>query len=76
MLQRENKLRTLLELGLDRYEAKVYPVLVKKGVLTAKEISDITKIPCRKVDEIIESLSSKGFLMAIPSKPMKLWEIL
>ena len=67
-----NKLESsLLELGLNKYEARVYLTLVTEGVSTAKNISDITGIPYGKVYEIINSLALKGFVIILPTKPMK-----
>lgn len=67
-----NKLESsLLELGLNKYEARVYLTLVAEGVSTAKNISDITGIPYGKVYEIINSLALKGFVITLPTKPMK-----
>ena len=71
MLSTKNMISPLLELGLNKYEAKVYLTLVGEGISTAKNISDITGIPYGKVYEIINSLSSKGFCTTLPSKPMK-----
>ena len=67
----KNVLQPLLEIGLSKYEAKVYLTLISEGVSTAKNISDITGIPYGKVYEIINSLSYKGFTMILPTKPMK-----
>ncbi len=67
----KNILQPLLELGLNKYEAKVYLTLITEGISTAKNISDITGIPYGKVYEIINSLSHKGFAMVLPTKPMK-----
>ena len=64
-------LNLLLELGLNKYESKIYMTLVEEGISTAKNISDITGIPYGKVYEIINSLSSKGFVTVLPSKPLK-----
>ena len=71
MLQTKEMVTTLSGLGLNMYEAKVYLTLVTEGVSTAKNLSDITSVPYGKVYEIINSLASKGFLMILPSKPMK-----
>jgi len=62
---------SLVELGLNKYEARVYLALVTEGTSTAKNISDITGIPYGKVYEIINSLSGKGFCVTFPCKPMK-----
>jgi len=66
-----NILQPLLEIGLSKYESKVYLTLISEGVSTAKNISDVTGIPYGKVYEIINSLSYKGFAMILPTKPMK-----
>ena len=71
MLQTQEMITNLSELGLNKYESKVYLTLVTEGVSTAKNLSDITAIPYGKVYEIINSLASKGFVMILPTKPMK-----
>ena len=71
MLTTKNMVTPLLELGLNKYEAKVYLTLIGEGISTAKNISDITGIPYGKVYEIINSLAKKGFTVILPSKPMK-----
>ena len=67
----KNLLKPLSDIGLSKYESKVYLTLIGEGISTAKSISDITGIPYGKVYEIINSLSHKGFTMVLPSKPMK-----
>ncbi|MBD3249301.1 hypothetical protein GF336_04615 [Candidatus Woesearchaeota archaeon] len=64
-------LKPLEEMGLSKYESKIYLTLISEGISTAKNISDITGIPYGKVYEIINTLSQKGFAMVLPSKPMK-----
>ena len=71
MLPTKNIITPLLELGLNKYEAKVYLTLVGEGISTAKNISDITGIPYGKVYEIINTLAAKGFCIILPLKPMK-----
>ncbi|MBD3355122.1 hypothetical protein GF361_04005 [Candidatus Woesearchaeota archaeon] len=71
MTKTKNILKPLNELGLSKYESKVYLTLISEGISTAKDISNITGIPYGKVYEIINSLSNKGFSMVLPSKPMK-----
>ena len=61
----------LLELGLNKYEARVYLALVTEGTSTAKNISNVTGIPYGKVYEIINALGNKGFCILLPTKPMK-----
>jgi len=62
---------SLAELGLNKYEERVYLTLIEEGVSSAKNISDITGIPYGKVYEVMNNLSTKGFLVILPSKPMK-----
>ncbi len=71
MLLTKEILTALSELGLNNYEAKVYLTLITEGISTAKNISDITAIPYGKVYEIINVLASKGFVITLPTKPMK-----
>jgi sugar-specific transcriptional regulator TrmB len=67
----KNILKPLSEIGLSKYEAKVYLTLISEGISAAKDISNITGIPYGKVYEIMNTLSQKGFAMVLPSKPMK-----
>jgi sugar-specific transcriptional regulator TrmB len=67
----KNIMQPLIDIGLSKYEAKVYLTLISEGVTTAKSVSDITGIPYGKVYEIINILSNKGFVMVLPTKPMK-----
>lgn len=62
---------SLSELGLNKYEERVYLTLVAEGISTAKNVSDITGIPYGKVYEVMNSLANKGFLITLPTKPMK-----
>lgn len=71
MLLNQDIITTLSEIGLNKYESKVYLTLVTEGISTAKNISDITSIPYGKVYEIINSLTSKGLAIILPTKPMK-----
>ena len=71
MLLTKEVLTALSELGLNKYEAKVYLTLITEGISTAKNISDITSIPYGKVYEIINTLASKGLAIVLPTKPMK-----
>jgi sugar-specific transcriptional regulator TrmB len=62
---------SLSEIGLNKYEERVYLTLIDEGVSSAKNISDITGIPYGKVYEVMNNLSTKGFLIILPTKPMK-----
>lgn len=71
MQSSNNTFKLLFDIGLNKYEAKIYLTLINEGISTAKNIADITGIPYGKVYEIINTLSNKGFAMTLPSKPMK-----
>lgn len=71
MLPSKEIINSLLELDLNKYEAKVYLTLIEEGISTAKNVSDITGIPYGKIYEIITSLCGKGFALILPTKPMK-----
>src|SRR3989344_5483706 len=71
MLPSNQVLNALLELGLNKYESQVYLGLICEGSATARNLSDITSIPYGKVYEVINSLATKGFLIVLPSKPMR-----
>ena len=71
MLSTSDMITPLLELGLNKYESRVYLTLVEEGISTAKNISDVTSIPYGKVYEIINGLAAKGFAITMPTKPMK-----
>ena len=62
---------SLAELGLNKYEERVYITLIEEGLSSAKNISDITGIPYGKVYEVMNNLATKGFLTILPTKPMK-----
>lgn len=61
----------MTELGLNKYEARVYLTLITEGASTAKNVSDTTGIPYGKVYEVVDTLSRKGFALVQPTKPMK-----
>jgi len=64
-------IQNLSDIGLSKYESKVYLTLITEGISTAKTVSDVTGIPYGKVYEIINTLSQKGFVIVLPTKPMK-----
>ena len=72
-MEHKDKLITLIKSGLDETEAKVYLSVIEKQSL--KEISATLGISYPRLDEIMNSLSSKGFCINLQSKPLKFWEI-
>ncbi len=63
-------IETLKFFGLSEYEAKALIVLLSKGILTAKEISNLSGIPRTSVYDVMNSLISKGLVESF-GKPLK-----
>jgi sugar-specific transcriptional regulator TrmB len=63
-------IEVLKSFGLSDYEAKALVALLSKGTLTAKEISEISRIPRTSVYDVMNSLLSKGLVEAF-GRPMK-----
>ena len=64
----------MIELNED--EEKVYIAIVREGITTVEDISRRVGVSVGRVKEMIENLSSKGFITVLSSKPMKQWTIL
>ena len=62
---------TLRKLGLTGNEIKVYMLLLSSGPLTAKEISDYSKVPFSKIYIILNSLEKKGWISSSDTRPTK-----
>lgn len=60
----------LKNFGLSNYEARALIALISKGVLSAKEIAEISGIPRTSVYDVMNSLISKGLVEAF-GKPTK-----
>ncbi|MEM2637580.1 MAG: helix-turn-helix domain-containing protein [Candidatus Korarchaeota archaeon] len=61
----------LKNLGLTRYEIKVYLTLLLENLLDAKEISAKTDIPYSRIYEVLNSLHKKGFIAKAEGRPGK-----
>jgi sugar-specific transcriptional regulator TrmB len=53
------------------YEAKVWLALLKKGIASAGEVSEMSGIPRSRAYDVLESLEKRGFAMAKLDKPVK-----
>lgn len=60
---------TLRKLGLTGNEIKVYMLLLSSGPLTAKEISDYSRVPFSKIYIILNSLEKKGWISSSDTRP-------
>jgi len=60
--------------GLEKSEIDIYLLLLKKGILSATEISKFTKIPKTSVYRFLEQLSSKKLVNEIIEESRRLFE--
>ncbi len=67
----EEAKQVLHEAGLTDYESRAYVSLLRRGVLTAREVSDHGNIPYSKVYETLNSLEKKGWVEAKSGRPSR-----
>ncbi|WP_202318359.1 TrmB family transcriptional regulator [Archaeoglobus neptunius] len=63
-------IEVLKSFGLSEYEARALIALISKGTLTAKEVSEMSRIPRTSVYDVMDSLVSKGLVESF-GKPRK-----
>lgn len=64
-------LKSLIELGLNTYEAKVYLAILGKNSVTASEASKMSGVPRQRIYDILNSLQMKGLCIEKPGKVLK-----
>ena len=64
-----NEEELLRSTGLTKYESSAYKVLIKNGLLTAKELSRNGNIPMGKIYEVLSLLEEKGFIEVQKGRP-------
>jgi sugar-specific transcriptional regulator TrmB len=52
----------LKSFGLSDYEARALATLIAKGVLSARELAELSGIPRTSVYDVMNSLKAKGFV--------------
>jgi len=57
--------------GLNIYETKVWLALLAKGIASAGEIAEISRVPRSRTYDVLESLEKKGFAIIKLGKPIK-----
>lgn len=67
----EESRKVLRELGLTTYESSVYLSLVKRGVMTASEVSESARVPFSKVYEVLNNLEQKGWANIEKGRPSR-----
>lgn len=56
---------------LNMYETKVWLALLGKGVASAGEVAEISRVPRSRTYDVLESLEKKGFTIVKIGKPLK-----
>ncbi|MEK6757907.1 MAG: helix-turn-helix domain-containing protein [Nanoarchaeota archaeon] len=64
-----NKIKDYFELNI--YETKVWLALLGKGIASAGEIAEISRVPRSRTYDVLESLEKKGFAIVKIGKPVK-----
>ncbi|MEK6859821.1 MAG: helix-turn-helix domain-containing protein [Nanoarchaeota archaeon] len=57
--------------GLNIYETKVWLALLGKGIASAGEIAEISRVPRSRTYDVLESLEKQGFALMKLGKPVK-----
>lgn len=70
MLQQEEEVQTLRELGLTLLQAKVYLALTKTGNSTVKRIAEKTEIARQEAQRVITELLNAGLVEKILASPI------
>lgn len=63
--------KTLIDMGLTRYEAMIYYALVKLGEAKAIEIAQASGVPREKTYQILRKLEERNMIKRIDEKPRK-----
>jgi len=71
IIEKESVNRIKDYFSLNLYEAKVWLALLSKGIASAGEISEISKVPRSRTYDVLESLEKKGFVLVKLGKPAK-----
>lgn len=56
---------------LNIYEAKIWTVLLSRGIATAGELADLSGVPRSRCYDVLEGLEKKGFIIMKIGKPIK-----
>ena len=64
-----NKIKDYFDLNV--YETKIWLALLGKGVASAGEVAEISRVPRSRTYDVLESLEKKGFAIVKLGKPIK-----
>lgn len=59
------------QFDLNIYEAKIWTSLLSRGVASAAELAEISKVPRSRCYDVLESLEKKGFIIMKIGKPIE-----
>ncbi|MEZ5364614.1 MAG: helix-turn-helix domain-containing protein [Bryobacterales bacterium] len=68
MVEREQNIRRLQDVGLNAYESRAYLVLIGHSSFKALEVAGRAGIPRQKIYEVLDSLVEKGFVRVVQGK--------
>mgnify|MGYP001575302746 FL=1 len=64
-----SKIKDYFDLNI--YETKVWLALLGKGIASAGEVAEISRVPRSRTYDVLESLEKKGFAIVKLGKPVK-----
>ena len=70
-VKQELLLKLKQDFRLNIYEAKIWAVLLSRGIATAGELADLSGVPRSRCYDVLESLEKKGFIIMKIGKPIK-----
>src|SRR3989338_11524071 len=71
MIASQKTMDALKSIGLNKYERNLWVALLSKGSATAGELAEMSKVPRSRCYDVLESLTSKGFIMLQTGKPLR-----
>ncbi|SKC48263.1 TrmB family transcriptional regulator [Maledivibacter halophilus] len=70
-MDEEKIIEKMMDIGLNKYEAKAYLSLLKKTDITAYELSKISGVPQAKIYEVMSKLLEKNLVNIVSDNPVK-----
>ncbi|WP_427339399.1 TrmB family transcriptional regulator [Caloranaerobacter sp. DY30410] len=70
-MDKEKIIEKLMEIGINKYEAKAYIALLNKPDITAYELSKLSGVPQAKIYETMSKLLDKNLVNIISDNPIK-----
>lgn len=71
MIIKENIINNMMDMGLNKYEAKAYLSLIDSPQITAYEISKLSGVPQAKIYETVKKLLDKNLVNIVSDNPVK-----